>query len=597
MLVYGDLSERDDPRERLEAIARQCRGVRAMAPGLERHSRLVGVLIESGRLLQGIADADFAVAKHDRRTQASDALASFLVQLGTAVCRSWNGEEFELPEPPPLSDLPVEVELKQPEGFAFYAVYPEAFAEAATTLRLSGPPCVIGIRSIGTSLGATVAAAVGAPSFVTVRPFGDPFARQIAIAPELGRELLAARFHYLVVDEGPGQSGSSFAAVADWLQERGVPLERIAFLPSHGGGVGPHASEPHRARWSRAQRAVADLGPRLPLLLERWAAELLGPFDEPLADISGGNWRERVHGSERQWPAVNPGWERRKYLARCRGETWLVKFAGLGGEAERKFAMARALHRAGLTPQPRGVLHGFLIERWHDEAAPLAADDKPLCAIASYFGTRARLLGSAHCDGASIRELYAMAQRNVSLALGSDAASALERWQSQLDALDGRFLRFSTDNKLDRHEWVRLDDGRLLKADALDHHSAHDLIGAQDLAWDVAGASIEFGLDSAETAWLAAEVGRSAGRLVDRELLEFLTVAYLTFRLGQARLSIDMCSDNAAEVERLTERSEALEGRLHHLLLDGSGAATRHESWLETRVERTAAGTIAPASG
>jgi hypothetical protein len=597
MLVYGDRSERDDPRKRLEAIAGQCLSVRAMAPGLERHSRLVDLLIESGRLLQGIADADFAVAKHDRRTEASDALGAFLVRLGAAVCRSWTGEAFDLPEPPTLADLPLEIELKQPEGFAFYAVYPEAFAQAATRLWLSGPPCVIGIRSIGTSLGAIVAAAVGAPSFVTVRPFGDPFARQIAIAPELEREVLAGPFHYLIVDEGPGQSGSSFGAVADWLQERGVPIERIAFLPSHGGDLGPNASDAHRVRWSRAQKAVADLGPRLPLLLEQWTAELLGPLDAALADISGGNWRERLLGSERGWPGVTPAWERRKYLARFGGETWLLKFAGLGGEAQRKFAMAQALHGAGWAAEPRGVLHGFLVERWHDEAAPLAPDDKPLAEIGSYLGARARLFGSMACEGASVRELYAMTRRNVSLAIGTDAASALERWASRLDSLERRVERFATDNKLDRHEWVRLGEGRLLKCDALDHHSAHDLIGAQDLAWDVAGASVEFGLDSAETTWLAAEAGRSAGRVVDRELLEFLTLAYLAFRLGQARLSIGICSAAPAEMGRLTERSDTLEQRLRHLLLDESTGATRRESSFETRVKRTAAGTIPAASG
>src|SRR5918997_207785 len=62
-------------------------------------------------------------------------------------------------------------------GIAHYAVYPEAYAKAARTLRIKGRPCVIGIRSIGTSLGAIVAVALGVPTFFTLRPFGDPAPR------------------------------------------------------------------------------------------------------------------------------------------------------------------------------------------------------------------------------------------------------------------------------------------------------------------------------------------------------------------------------------------------------------------------------------
>ncbi len=100
------------------------------------------------------------------------------------LCRSWDSGFSEFGEAPPvpqISDAPETVQLKTPEGFAFYAVYPEAYIEAARRLRLSAPPRVIGIRSIGTTLGSVVAAALDAEPPGTVRPFGDPFARRVAV--------------------------------------------------------------------------------------------------------------------------------------------------------------------------------------------------------------------------------------------------------------------------------------------------------------------------------------------------------------------------------------------------------------------------------
>src|SRR5207248_1200963 len=203
------------------------------------------------------------------------ALNRYLCTIARATCRSWDSgfSHFgELPAAPRQAPWPPEVELRTPEGFEYYAVYPEAYIEAARRLNLTAPPRVIGIRSIGTTLAAIVAAALRAPPPITVRPHGDPFARSVTIAQELERELLTGETHYVIVDEGPGQSGSSFGAVADWLQARGVPLERIAFVPSHAGAPGAQASKSHLEHWYAAQCVPADLGADLPRLLRKWAA-------------------------------------------------------------------------------------------------------------------------------------------------------------------------------------------------------------------------------------------------------------------------------------------------------------------------------------
>jgi hypothetical protein len=530
MLVYGDHKQIADPRERLTRVGDELAILASMPAGIERHAKLVGALIEAGQIQQGVEDEGCQSAE----------LSRFVYALAACVLRSWDSRYSEIGDVPevPRTRLPRAVELRLPEGFAFYAVYPEQFIEAARGLQLRGAPRVIGIRSIGTTLGAVVAAALNAPPPDTVRPLGDPFARQAELPPWI----VENRTHYVIVDEGPGLSGSSFGAVADWLEARGVPLERIAFLPSHDGDPGSKASDAHRVRWRKAQRVPA-------------------PFDPAIL-------RDTVDGLE-PFSTGSP-WERLKFRAAWNGEPVLLKFAGLGAIGECKLAMARALHAGAFTPEPLGLLHGFLVERWLADAQPLATNDNPVEEIGRYIGARAKLFPAAGLDGASIKELLAMARRNIELALGAGAQSALD--SCDVDALQLRVHRVRTDNQLDRDQWLRLRDGRLIKTDALDHHQGHDLIGCQDAAWDVAGAVVEFGLDDDGTAALIA-----ATRLfLDRSLLDFYLICYCAFRAGQTAIAAAM-SQAAATKCRAPNRYT------HHLslLLQRTRCGTRQKSLVD----------------
>src|SRR5947199_9414209 len=116
MLVYGDHREIAEPRERLGRIAEDLAAVAAMPPGIDRHAALVGALIDAGQLLQGVEDLG----------SPSPPLSAFLYRLAQSVSRSSDSgfqETGKLP-PVPQFSLPPRVELKVPEGFAFYAVYP-----------------------------------------------------------------------------------------------------------------------------------------------------------------------------------------------------------------------------------------------------------------------------------------------------------------------------------------------------------------------------------------------------------------------------------------------------------------------------------------
>jgi hypothetical protein len=624
MLVYGDQARSVEPRVMLDRLAETLRAAAALPSGILRHAALVAGLVTAGELAQGIADAEFgARGGQDAPSPAQDAAMALLLRLGVGIRLSWESGFARCPPPPEaelraLRDTPLPglIRAKRAEGFAHYALYPEAWLRAGLESGLGPGLRVIGLRSIGAPLGAMVAAATGAPRPVTLRPVGHPFRRALSLAPALEAALLAgpARARFAVVDEGPGLSGSSFGAVADWLEDRGVAPGRIHLFPGHAGAPGPQAAARHRERWARATRHLVPFealvleASRPEHRLETWAAALLGPLEAPLRDISGGAWRPLRYVREAEWPPVHAGQERRKFLARAGGATWLLKFAGLGPETEAGLARARALHAAGFTPPVAGMCHGFLVERWMEGARPLAPcgplhgsgrsppptgplapcgpihgsgrsppPTGPLApagfertrlveAVGRYLGFRAARFPAGPESGASLAALLEMARHNAAEALGAAAARGLDRWRpAELARLEAGLRRVVTDNRLQAWEWLVLPDGRLLKADALDHHAGHDLVGCQDIAWDLAGAAVELELSVAEAARLGTVVAAGCGRAAAPGLLALLRPCYLAFRLGQDSMAADAMAGWPAEAARLRASAGCYAARLQQI--------------------------------
>jgi hypothetical protein len=433
-------------------------------------------------------------------------------------------------------ELPPHVEVGVPEGYAYYGLYPETYAAAAGRFHDDSRPervAVIGIRSIGASLSAVAAAALEARGCEvrswTVRPRGHPFYRRLALSPELERQFRAhAGWHFAIVDEGPGLSGSSFACVAQKLEELGVPDERIVFLPSWDPDPRRLVSETAGSRWPRHCKYVA-------------------PFQAgaALQDLSAGQWRKAVYPNAGAWPAVQPQHERRKYLD---GRT-LLKFAGLGRFGSAKLPRAFELGEAGFSPRALGFENGFLRLEFI-EGRPLAAGDRGPALISAMARYLAHLHREYAADrGARFDDLLRMIGTNTCL----DAAR-LERFRTPATsarpvAIDGRMLP---------HEWMLTAAG-YLKADSLDHHDDHFMPGCTDIAWDLAGASIEFGLTPRETRHLVETYSALSG---DREVemrLPFFRIAYLAFRLGYATVAQNTVDDpeEAARFAALATRYRA----------------------------------------
>jgi hypothetical protein len=575
MFVFGDGTRVERPLRQIGRVVTALERAGDACSGLDRHDHLVEALIDAGEFAQGAIDAEFEAAGRDAPSPLRDAATALLVALAAEVRWSWAAGFPTGPVDPAHRGridtlagmpLPPEIRCRLAEGFAFYALYPESYLEAAAALARARPLKVIGIRSIGLPLAAVVAEACGADGLVSVRPVGHPFQRTLALHPALTAELLGDRSAaYLIVDEGPGLSGSSFGAVADHLEAQGVDRNHIRFFPSHGGEPGPQASAAHRERWRGAARHWVDfdtlaLRPRQPWHgLAAWLEELVGGPSR-LEELFAGDWRADHGQASTHWPPSHRQQERRKFRLDTGGQRFLVKFAGLGRHGRDKLARAQALHDAGFGPEPVGYRRGFMVERWVDGAQPLdleACDRAVLLhRVAAYLGFRARRFPASADSGASLATLSEMLCVNASEALGEEAGRAFKRFARIADDLEPRVRRVQTDNRLHRWEWLVGRDGTLLKTDALDHCAAHDLVGCQDIAWDVAGAAIELDLDLDELAELQAQVGQEAGRPVNPDLLRFLAPCYAAFQLGSWSMAraTDGDPDEAVRLDREVAR-------------------------------------------
>jgi hypothetical protein len=569
MLVFGDSVESAAPSTRLDCLEAMLR------PGsrdeMTAHTRLVHAFVLASELVQGILDAEFAAASADVDTPVRHCATRLMMSLARSVDWSWRGRAG----PDPFGEiasavsalrslpLPARILCKTAEGFAFYALYPESYLEAAAGLAASDRWRVIGIRSIGTGLAALVSVGLGAEPPLLVRPIGENAQRRLALSPSIAKALVADTVdRFAIVDEGPGLSGGSFGCVADYLERHGIARERICFFPSHPGDLGPMASDSHRHRWSTASRHYMSferfVQRRDGRSLSDWVRDLTGTPQLALLDISSGAWRSHRFANEDDWPAVDMARERRKYLLRSANGTYLLKFAGLGHYGEIKHERAALLSQAGFTPPFKGLCHGFLVERWIECAEvldPAHANRAMLIArLADYLAFRVRHFAAPPQAGASLQRLGAMLCETAEYLFGAEQAAICRESVRAAGHLEADVRRVATDNRLQAWEWLQLPDGTLLKTDAVDHCQSHDLIGCQDIACDVAGAAIEFALTEDEILQLMMAIEERCCYRASSDLVAFLLPCYLAFQCDSYVLAARASRAWPDEVLRLHRR-------------------------------------------
>src|ERR1051326_6092608 len=312
LLVFRAGHRRLPGRQLKEQLFKHLESVRPASSSDE----LLGALLRAGEMESSVTDADSAGAQVLPLAKLTDCLADALLSPQFSSDFSKTIEDAACAPIPELLDISV------PEGFAYYALHPLCYAHVLENLPpLSEHILVIGIRTIGVTLSAVTAAAARQRGLnvlrMTTRPGGHPYNRETEFSPDQAILIQAAAWlgaQFLIVDEGPGLSGSSFLSVAEALERMGVARERITLICGHQPNPEALCSRDAAQRWSRFRSVGAG-------------GECPRP-DQAELFIGGGEWRKLLFQSHAEWPASWTTMERLKYLSADR--TRLFKFAGLG---------------------------------------------------------------------------------------------------------------------------------------------------------------------------------------------------------------------------------------------------------------------------
>lgn len=504
---------------------------------------LLDALLRSGELETALADAGAEDA--GEAAAITNALAAYLLRYltGDIPLDSLVLAAAQLRVPDTLN-------VSTPEGFAYYALHPLAYAELADSLALGNRyTAVIGIRSIGTTLGAVVTAAFARRNIpaqrISVRPTGHPYDRRTEFNSVQLRWIAARRAEdaeFLVVDEGPGLSGSSLLSVADALLECGVERRRIRFLCSREPDPNTLAAPQAAERWRAFQtHHVSDTIPQVP--------------PDACVYWSGGAWRSSFYPTEEEWPAAWTQMERLKFLSPDRER--LFKFTGYGRFGAVVADRARVLADAGFGPRVRNFAGGFL-EYEFLQGRPASTEDLSAAMIeriADYCGLR-RVEFRMHRPQSHLQE---MTRFNLEELTGNPAPDWLVLNEDSVVICDAR---------MQPHEWVITASGTILKTDATTHGDDHFFPGPCDIAWDLAGAMVEWEMDDDATETLLRRYEQRSGDHARRRLPAYI-VAYSVFRAGHCAMAA-FAMRGSSEAERLTRASQWYAAALTRYLRKGN---------------------------
>lgn len=476
------------------------------------HEAVLGALLLAGELECGLADDGFEAVRSCKLL--TDRIADAL--LPGAPEASLDNPDFQKPDFQNLVEaaqaLPTfeQLSISTPEGFAYYALHPLAYADVMREILACESLLVVGIRSIGTTLSAMAAAAARARGIgverITVRPQGHPYNRSADFTPDqmiaVGKAVSCGA-NFAVVDEGPGLSGSSFLAVAEALERAGAPAGKIILVSSHPPNVEALCANDVARRWRRFCCVPV-------------AGEVRRPA-EAVDFVGGGHWRDRLIANEFEWPASWTSFERLKYLSSAgHNEPRMFKFAGLGHYGEVVFERERRIGAAGFGPMPRGESDGFVSYPWID-GRPLSASDlstEILIRLAEYCAFR---LQAFSLELGDITGLQQMADHNLH-ELGMDLHVEL-------------CLKYPViaDGRMQPHEWLLSKEGKLLKTDSGSHGDDHFFPGPTDIAWDLAGAIVEWQMKEEQIAEFLETYHRASGDDARARIDDFIR-AYAVFR-------------------------------------------------------------------
>ncbi len=491
-------------------------------------SLAIAALMRAGELETGLADANSPAQAHAQKL--TDALAGAFVHGSSAGTLSGLLSDARLYlENISAFHLPEQLNISPPEGFAYYALHPHDFARLVDQIAGRADfTLVIGIRSIGTTLSAIVRAALDQQSNkterMTVRPTGHPYDRVVQFSPpqlQTIQEWTARASDFVVVDEGPGRSGSSFLSVAEALVRAGVAPNRIKLLGSRPVDVNQLCAANSRQRWSH----FTFLWPE-PSVYTRFSDHLY---------LGGGKWRELLFDGRLRSVPCWPQMERLKFLSPDRHS--LFKFEGFGRFGQDVLARAHILEHAGFGVHAEDADDGMVRYPVLEGSPAHSSELSPelLKRIAAYCALRA---AEFRCPAAPPTQLPAMLGFNIFQEFGVEVGSEVDQLCTHETVL--------ADGRMQPHEWIHARSGLLRKVDAYTHGDDHFFPGPTDIAWDLAGTVVEWNLDRGASQLLLSEFRRISGK--DRaHLLPVFVLAYTVFRLAYFKMALSTVQGSSEE--------------------------------------------------
>jgi hypothetical protein len=477
--------------------------------------RSVDALVRAGEIESALADlADADAIDAGAAARLTDALAAAVVGV-TIASRS------ELARLASSLEVPRELRASPPEGFSYRALHPLAFAELASGAVPERGAGVVGVRGIGTTLSALVCAGIrargGCADRRTIRSADDPFRRVAHLGASDVRwaQRHAARgSEVIVVDEGPTVGASALPAVAEALVTAGVARERITLLST--SAIDSPSSSDGLAFRARVASGAAPM--------PRGASTTLAP----------GEWRARFLEIDAEPPPCWPLLERAKALS-IDGRR-LYKFEGLGGYGVRARERAELLARSGFGPAVRDGGDGWVT---YDVVAGRSCgardlDEAAIDRIADYCAWRSSALALRSAD---LGELVDMLHTNVHAAFGRELPRGFALDVARPVLADARMHAF---------EWIHAKNGALVKADGVSHGDDALFPGPTDIAWDLAGAMVEWRMPASAADRLLRRYTQRSGDDARARAASY-TTAYAVHRFALSTMASAAARD---EIER-----------------------------------------------
>lgn len=473
-------------------------------------SSLVNALLLAGEIESALSDGGSESAV--KAVQVTDTLASQFVGSEINDRTKLHSLAADV-----VRNLPESLSVSPPEGFAYYALHPGDFADAVDQLQIRAPIGVVGIRSVGTTLSAISLAALKrkaiSSSRITVRPAGHPYDRKTELLPQQvrwAREMSQKGAAFLIVDEGPGLSGSSFLSTAECLMRQGIEADRITL-------VGTRDVDP-------VQLCTSDASLRWRKFGWKCVASRISERFKESTRLSGGLWRDLFLSGWVEKPACWLEMDAVKYWSRNGRD--LFKFEGFGEGGRKVRDRAAALCAAGFGPGVEDGGDGMSCYQFLPGIALARRDlsTKVLDRLAAYCAFRATEFASGRAAEGFVEDMAAF---NYSQETGRELAIPAEILRTACPVI--------CDSRMSPYEWIQCTDGTLMKVDGCKDGDDHFLPGPTDIAWDLAGAIIEWNMSHDAAGYLLDRFRVESGRSTEK--VSAFELAYSIFRASYCKMA------------------------------------------------------------